>query len=62
MDTYSFTVYIKADGLYKDISEDVELRFDTSKYELDGPLPKKKVTGLKKYELGGKIMTKNLLD
>ena len=34
VDTDSFIVYIKID----DISEDVETRFDTSNYELDGPL------------------------
>ena len=44
-----------------DIAEDVEIRFDTSNYELDRPLPKeknKKVIGLIKDELCGKIMTK----
>ena len=29
MDTGSFIVYIKTDGIYKDIAEDVETRFDT---------------------------------
>ena len=61
MDRVSFIVYIKTDDLYKDIAEDVETRFDTSNYELDRPLPKgknKKVIGLMKDELGGKIMTK----
>ena len=35
-------------------------RFDTSNYECDGPLPagkNKKVIGLMKDEIGGKIMT-----
>ena len=61
MDTESFIVDIKAGDIYKDIAEDVETRFDTSNYELDRPFPKgknKKVIGLMKYELGGKIMTK----
>ena len=61
MDSYSFIVYIKTDDIYKDIAEDVETKFDTSNYELDRPLPKgknKKVVGLMKGELGGKIMTK----
>ena len=29
MDTDSFIVYIKTDDIYKDIAEDVEIRFDT---------------------------------
>ena len=56
----SFMIYIKTD-IYKDIAKDVETRFDTSNYELDRPLPKgknKKVIGLMKDELGGKIMSK----
>ena len=55
-----FIVYIKTDDIYTDIEEDVEIRFDTSNYKLDRPLPKgknKKVIGLMKNELGGKIMT-----
>ena len=61
MDTGSFVVYIRTDDLYKDIAEDVETRFVFSICELDRPLPKgknKKVTGLIKDELGGKIMKK----
>ena len=61
MNRDSFIVYMKTDDIYKDIAEDVETRFDTSNYELDRPLPKgknKKVIGLMKDELGGKIMTK----
>ena len=53
--------YIKTDYIYKEIAEDVETRFDISNYELDIPLPKgknKKVIGLKKDELGRKIMIK----
>ena len=42
MDTKSSTVYIKTDDIYKDIAEDVETKFDTLNYELDGPLPKEK--------------------
>ena len=37
-----FIVYIKIDDIYKDIAEDVETRFDTSNYELDRSLTKKK--------------------
>ena len=58
---YSFIVYLKTDDIYKDNLEDVETRFDTSNYELDRPLPKgknKKVIGLMKGELGGKIVIK----
>ena len=40
MDTDSFIVYVKTDDIYKDITEDVESRFDTSNYEVDRPLPK----------------------
>ena len=66
MDTDRFIVYIKTEDIYKDITEDVETRFDTSNYELefnsiDRQLPKgqnKKVIGLMKHELGGKVMTK----
>ena len=28
MDTDSFTVYIKTDGIYKNIAEDIETRLD----------------------------------
>ena len=31
--TNSFIVYIKTDGIYKGISENVETRFDNSNYE-----------------------------
>ena len=34
-DTDSFIIYIKTDGIYKDIAQDVETRFDTYNYELD---------------------------
>ena len=58
-DTDNFIVYVKTDDIYKDISEDVETRYDTSNFELDRPLPKernKKAFGLMKDEYGGKIM------
>ena len=59
MDTDSFIMYIKTEDFYKDIADDVEKRFDTSNYEVNRPLPtgNKKVIGLMKDELGGKIMT-----
>ena len=34
MDTDSFIVHIKTDDTYKDIAEDVEVRFDTSNFEM----------------------------
>ena len=60
MDADSFIVYIKAYKICEEIAEDVETRFDTSNDELDRALPKrKKVIGLMKDELGGKIMRKS---
>ena len=55
VDTDSFIVHVKTDNIYKDIAENVDTRFDTSNYEIDRPLPKrknKKVIGLMKDELG----------
>ena len=40
MDTDSFKVYIKTEGVYVDIAKDVEAIFDASNYELDRPLVK----------------------
>ena len=57
MDSESFV------DIYKYIAEEVETRLHTSNYESDRPLPKgknKKVIGLMKDELGGKIMRKSL--
>ena len=59
MNTYRFIVYTKTDGIYRDIAEDVETRFDILNYLLGRPLPKgknKRVTDVIKDELGGKIM------
>ena len=61
MDKDSFIAYMKTDDIYKDITEDVKIRFDTSNYELDTTLPKtknKKVIGLMKDELVEKIIIK----
>ena len=63
MDTDSFIMHIKTEDFYKDIADDVEKRFDTSNYEVNRPLPtgkNKKVIGLMKNELGGKIMTESV--
>ena len=62
MDTDSFVIYIKTDDFFKYITNDVERRFDTSKYDEknERPLPigkNKKVIGLFKDELDGKILT-----
>ena len=60
MDTDSFIMNIKTNDFYEDIASDFENRFDTSNYEVNRPLPtgkNKKVIGLMKDELGGKIIT-----
>ena len=61
MDTDSFIIHIKTKDFYNDITNDVEKQFDTSNYDKNDkrPLPigKKKVIGMFKDELGGKIMT-----
>ena len=60
MHTGSFIINIKAEDFFKDIANDVEKRFDKSNYEVNRPLLKrrnKKVIGLMKDELQGKIMT-----
>ena len=59
-DTDSFIINIKTNYFYEDIASDVENRFDTSNYEVNRPLPmgrNKKIIGLMKDELGGKIIT-----
>ena len=60
MDTDSLVYHIKTEDFYADIVDDVQTRFDTSGYIPDRLLPvglNKKVIGLMKDELGGKIMT-----
>ena len=62
MDTDSLVYDIKTEDFYEDIANDLEARFDTSGYSKTDfrPLPiclNKKVIGLMKDELGGKIMT-----
>ena len=59
-DTDSFIINVKTKAFYKDISENVNERFDTSNYIHNRPLPmgvNKKVLGLMKDELGGGIIT-----
>ena len=60
MDTNSFFIHMKTEELFVDISDDVERWFDTSNYDENDkrPLPigkNKKVIGLFKDELGGKL-------
>ena len=58
-DTDSFMMHIKTEDFYKDIANDVEKKYDTSNYTVERPLPmgkNKKVKGMMKDELGGKIM------
>ena len=60
MDMDNFIMNIKTNAFYEDIANDVENRFDTSNYEVNRPLlmgKNKKVIGLMKDELGGKIIT-----
>ena len=59
MDTDSFIMNIKRNDFYEDIASDIENKFDTSNYEINRPLlmgRNKKVIGLMKDELGGKII------
>ena len=60
MDTDRFAIHIETEDFYKDIANDVEKWFDTSNYDENDerPLPidkNKKVMGLFKDEVGGKI-------
>ena len=62
IDTDSFVYEIETKSIYRDIAKDVKERFDTREYSKDDnrslPVGKnKKVTGLMKDNLGGKIMT-----
>ena len=62
MDTDSFIIIIETENFYKDIAKDVEKWYDTSNYDEEDERPlltgnNKKVIGILKDELGGKIMT-----
>ena len=62
IDTKSFVYEIETEDFHRDIAKDGKKRFDMSGYSKDDnrPLPigeNKKVIGLMKDELGGKIMT-----
>ena len=61
-DTDSFIIHIITEDFFEDISNDVEKWFDTSNYDKNDKIPlpigkNKKVPGLFKDELGGKIIT-----
>ena len=59
-DMDSFIMNIKTNDFYKDISDDVDNRFDTSNYEVKRPLlmgTNKKDIGLMKDGLAGEIIT-----
>ena len=62
IDTGSCLIHIKAEDCYEDIANDVEKQFDPYNYDEDDErllqmCMNKKVIGLFKDELGGKIMT-----
>ena len=60
MDTDSVVINIKTEDIHENIADHVKKRFDTSNYEVNRLLPtgkNKKVIGLMKDKLGGKIMT-----
>ena len=60
MNTDGFIIHIKSKGVYEDIENDVKKRFDRSNFEIVRPVPtgkNKKVVGVMKDKLDGKIMT-----
>ena len=61
MDTDSFVINISTEDFFEDINNDIERLFDTSNYDKNDKRPlqigaNKKVIGMFKDELGGKIM------
>ena len=59
VDTKSFIVYLKTDNIYNNIAEEIKKKFDTSNYELDRPLSKRKKeksNWIGERWLSGKIM------
>ena len=60
-DTDSFIIHIITEDIFEEISNDVESWYDTSNYDKNDKIPfpigkNKKVIGLFKDELGGRIM------
>ena len=65
MDTDNFVIHIIIEDFYEDIANYVERWFDTSNYDYNDkrllPIGKnKKVIGLFKDELGGKVMKESV--
>ena len=65
-DTDSFVIHIITEDFFKDITPDVDIRFDASNFDEDDKRPlsiakNKKVPGVFKDELGGKIMVQQKL-
>ena len=63
MNTDSFIIHIKSEGVYEDIANEIEKRFETSNYEVNRASPtgkNKEVNELMKDILGGKVITKFL--
>ena len=61
MDTDSFAINIFTENFFEDINNDINRWFDTSNYDKNDKIPlktgvNKKVIGMFKDELGGKIM------
>ena len=59
MDTDTFVAHVQKKDIYQDNTKNVEKRFDTSNYELERLLPKRKkqkCIALMKDGLGGKII------
>ena len=42
MNTDKFIIFIRVENIYIDIAKDIEIRFDTSNYELERPFTKRK--------------------
>ena len=64
-DTDSFTIYIKTEDFFEDISNDVQKWFDMSNYDKNDKRPlligkNKNVPGLCRDELGGKIIAEDV--
>ena len=60
MNTGRFIVSIKSENVYEDTTDLVQIIFDTLNYKIKRPVPigeSKKVMGLMKEKLNGKIMT-----